>query len=221
MAFNFVRIIMKSKSILTYLFCVFFMGAHAQMNREPGVFQLGMRNTYSLFGDQGTTGMGVGGQFRLMLGKKINTEWFADYIQNDLYNLGKRIDGHIGWSVMFYLLDEPKKIDPYLIAGHCFDYTKVTVYNSLIQNNSGETSHRWSSAAQMGVGTHVPIGEKFDLSLSAQYMVHLGNDIHTHLHSENGVEYLEIEQQETNNKLTFEGHLLLTMSLNIKIADLW
>src|SRR5687768_5434172 len=109
---------MQIKKLIPVL--ILFPAAHvdAQYPRKAGSFELGMRNTLSLFGNDGTFGFGTGGQFRLMLGKKLNTEWFADYIQTDLYNMGKRTDAHIGWSVMFYMLNEPKKFDPYLIAGH-------------------------------------------------------------------------------------------------------
>lgn len=194
-----------------------------------GEFQLGMRQTFSFFGDEGEMGLGTGGQFRLMLGNRINTEWFADYMQTDLSNLGKRTDAHIGWSVMFYLMNPEtgrgtgpsRKILPYLLAGHCFDYTKVTVYNTLVDDHSALNAQRWSSAAQTGLGTHFFLGQKFNLSTSLQYMLHLGNDIHTHVHEENGHRHLEVEHTSTNNQLTFEGHLLFTVSLNIKIADLW
>ncbi|HYG51512.1 MAG TPA: outer membrane beta-barrel protein [Flavobacteriales bacterium] len=194
--------------------------AQAQYTRTAGSFELGMRNTVSLFGNNNTAGFGTGGQFRIMLGKQLNTEWFADYIQTDLYAKGKRTDAHIGWSVMFYLLNEPKKLDPYIIAGHCFDYTRVNVYRTLTEPGQ-EYKSRWSSAAQAGIGCHYYIGQRFNLSLSTQYMLHLGNDIHAELESENGTEVLHVEQTDTNNKLTFEGHMLTTLSLNFRIGQLW
>lgn len=198
------------------------------VGKPGGELQLGMRQTFSFFGDEGEVGMGTGAQFRIMMARRLNTEWFADYIQTDLSNLGKRVDGHIGWSVMFYVIDpykgessQRRTVLPYLLAGHCFDYTKVTVYNTLVDDHSDMTTKRWSSAAQAGLGTHFFLGERLNLSASCQYMLHLGNDIHTHVHEEAGHRHLEVEQLGTNNKLTFEGHLLFTLSLNIKIADLW
>ncbi|MFY8185977.1 MAG: hypothetical protein ACOVLD_07940, partial [Bacteroidia bacterium] len=70
-------------------------------------------------------------------------------------------DVHIGWSVLFYLSKDPmqaKKLSPFLIAGHCFDYTKVYV---LADKKSDD---RWRNAAQIGVGTHYYVTEKFDVS---------------------------------------------------------
>lgn len=187
-----------------------------------GQLQVGLRSSLSLFGDAGYTGYGTGGQFRLRLSKMINTEWFADYFTTNLGGVGKRADGHIGWSVMFYPFNklEGKKIQPYFLAGHCFDYTKVTPFNTATEDRSAEAISRWSSATQAGLGTHFFISDHFNLSLSGQYMIHLGKDIHADIHEHNGVSELHIEDNASHDN-TLEGHLLVTLSLNIKIADLW
>ncbi len=102
----------------------------AQNKNESGKFTLGLRSTSSLFTDASSPGSGIGGMFRIRLGKLVNTEWFADYLTTNLQKLGYRRDSHIGWSVLFYLSKNPmqaKKLSPFLIAGHCFDYTKVYV----------------------------------------------------------------------------------------------
>jgi len=187
----------------------------AQIKNESGQYTLGVRSTSSLFTDAGSPGSGIGGMFRIRMGKRINTEWFADYLTTNLQNLGYRRDGHIGWSVLFYLSKEPmqaKKLSPFLIAGHCFDYTKVYV---LADKKSED---RWSSAVQMGFGTHYNVTEKFDISLTAQYMSHLGADLHSHIEEENGVKKLEIEK---HGSAGLEGHLLLTLSLNYRLGNLW
>lgn len=167
-------------------------------------------------------GFGSGGQFRLRLSKMLNTEWFSDYIITNIGDLGKRVDGHIGWSVMFYMMDDPDahKIRPYFLAGHCFDYTKVTPFSTYIQDRSGDSKYRWSSATQAGMGVHFFIGEKFNISLSSQYMLHLGRDIHADVITVNGVKELSVSET-TKHDNTLEGHLLTTLSLNIRLADLW
>ncbi|HEY1040891.1 MAG TPA: hypothetical protein VGF30_15860, partial [Bacteroidia bacterium] len=86
---------------------------------ESGQFSLGVRNTTSLFTDAGSPGTGFGGQFRIRMGKRVNTDWFADYLTTDLDGLGYRRDGHIGWSVLFYLGKDPlrpKKLSPFVAA---------------------------------------------------------------------------------------------------------
>ncbi len=214
------------RSFLTTLFCCLFLfAAYAQEDNLPstdltGRFSLGVRSTQSLFGSSDNSGMGFGGQFKIRLGKRLNTEWFADHIKTDLGGLGHRETAHIGWSVMFYPFRHELKEGaflPYLLAGHCFDFAKINGYqhigNSKILTNF-ETK-RWTSAVQIGVGTSYHLTKRFDVSFSAQYMSHLGNDLH--------VEILEPEDHEVgnyllnsddHNQLTMEGHLLLTLSLN-------
>ncbi|MCB0400562.1 MAG: hypothetical protein KDD41_00615 [Flavobacteriales bacterium] len=189
--------------------------------KKAGEFELGMRNTISTFGSTGNTGFGFGGQFRIRLSNRINTEWFADYFTENIDGLANRSDYHIGWSVMFYPMDPvDKKVVPYILAGHCFDYTKIApVYNPLTAATTQEVS-RLSSATQAGLGAHIYLTEQFNLSLSGQYMIHLGNDIHTDIHEENGHREIHIEEPE-KGALSLEGHLLFTVSLNFKIGKLW
>jgi opacity protein-like surface antigen len=187
---------------------------------EAGYFSFGLRQTLSLFGDEGYTGYGSGGQFRIRLGEQLNTEWFADYISTPYASAGKRADGHIGWSVMFYPFSTQKKFVPYLIAGHCFDFTRITPFNSVLDLRSDESKSRWSSATQAGIGMHYNIDERFDITFKSQYMVHLGKEIEAHVINYNGREYLVVEDP-ADGEQTLEGHVLLTLSLNYRIADLW
>jgi len=184
---------------------------------DNGRLELGLRTTASVFGTSNTSGIGVGGQFRLRLMERVNTEWFADYITNNLDGLGRRTDGHIGWSVMFYPFKPGKIVEPYILAGHCFDYTKVDIFSD--GWTAPESRDRWSSAVQMGLGATFNVSERVNFSLSGQYMMHLGKDIHTHVHEENGKNVLHFQEGDHNHG--FEGHIFLTLSMNIKIADLW
>jgi opacity protein-like surface antigen len=183
---------------------------------DNGRLDLGLRTTASIFGTDNTSGLGVGGQFRLRLLKNVNTEWFADYIKSNMEDLGNRIDGHIGWSVMFLPFEPGKKIEPYILAGHCFDYTKVSIYESALY--AADSKSRWSSAVQTGIGANFNFSERINFALSAQYMLHLGKDIHTHIHMEENVRVLHFKDHDHS---AFEGHIFLTLSMNIKIADLW
>lgn len=180
----------------------------------PGRFTLGVRSTVSLFShDNGAPGFGGGGQFRILVHERVNTEWFSDVIFTDIGGLGKRQDYHIGWSVMFYIL-KPKnfqrKFLPYVVAGNCFDYTRVTI------NSRPDTDFsKFSSAVHMGAGLHYNITPKWDISFTAQYMFHLGGELHTEV--QNG----DIHVEEHGNEASVEGHLLLNLSINYKIAQLW
>lgn len=187
--------------------------------QKSGEFQLGIRSTTSLFSHDAEFGTGVGGQFRIGFFDRMNSEWFADYITSDINGLAKRTDGHIGWSVMFYPLTPKKRfVQPYLLMGHCFDYTRVEIFSS------GEMSERWSSAFQTGLGTHFNLSDRTDLSLNAQYMGHIGKDLHvevaddghtTHSHEE------ELMITSDPHSKSLEGHLLITVSFNVKIGQLW
>jgi hypothetical protein len=213
---------MKFPFVLFIFLTPTFLIGQEKSNSKSGGIEIGVRNTISTFGSTNNTGVGFGGQFRIRVSNRINTEWFADFIQEDIDGLAKRMDNHIGWSVMFYPFNpESKKITPYILAGHCFDYTKITIVNTYFTINNQNEASRLSSATQLGLGTHFYLGKQFNLSLSSQYMVHLGQDIHTEVHNENGHKELHIDKGGHGKSLSLEGHLLFTISLNYKIADLW
>ncbi|MBI3136253.1 MAG: hypothetical protein HYZ14_16380 [Bacteroidetes bacterium] len=218
------------KTVFLTLFCCSQMAWLQDLPAEPagkkeyleqGQFSLGLRTTTSVFGHDPVPGLGVGGQFRLQLLKYLNTEWFADYITMDLKGAGVRNNAHIGWSVMFY----PKQLNrfvPYVIAGHCFDYAKITPLSTPYDDRSGEIVSRWSSAVQAGLGTHFFVTDRFNLTFSAQYMMHLGNHLDYELveTTSNGY-YLVTDPNAVSGDERLESHLLLTLSLNYRIADFW
>ena len=207
-----------NKFLLLFIVCIlcFVNSYKAQEAKYAGQFSLGVRNTGSVFGDAGSFGLGFGGQFRIRLGKHINTEWFADYMSTNIQNLGYRKDGHFGWSVMFYPEKNPlqlNKLSPYFLAGHCFDYSKLTSFYP-----TELPADKWSSAVQMGLGTHYLISENFDVSLSTQYMIHLGGHLESQIGNHGQAPHMHIKQ---GSGIDLEGHLLGTLSFNYKIAQLW
>jgi hypothetical protein len=195
---------------------------HAQKfplkKNEAGIFQLGARSTSSMFNDGGTDnfGLGLGGQFRLQLAERINTDWFFDYLTSDIGTVGNRSDYHIGWSVLYYPYLKKENdvvkstlLKPFILAGHCFDYSRF------VENkNTSNLQERWSSAVQAGIGTHINLNKRLDLTIMTQYMIHLGN----HIHADVIGNALQISEE---HGASLEGHLLTTISINYKIADLW
>jgi hypothetical protein len=181
---------------------------------KSGILSFGGRSTFSLFNDGNwlNAGNGAGGQFRIQASDQVNTEWFLDYITGNVGDFARREDLHIGWSVMLYpvKVEETQKLfQPYFVAGHCFDYTNIKEnFNAL------NYAERWSSAVQAGAGTHLNLSERFDISLAAQYMIHLGNDVHA---SKQENKVIISEEKGVN----LEGHVLVNLSINYKIADLW
>jgi hypothetical protein len=173
-----------------------------------GMFSLGLRSTLSAFSEDGT-GLGAGGQFRVQLTERVNTEWFFDYISINQDSKVRSVYYHIGWSVMFYPFEQNGLFQPYIVAGHCFDYNKMTEIS-----NTLNTKHRWGSAVQAGIGTHINLSKKLDISLSSQYMMHLTTDL-----SANTDVSPAVITTEKDNAL--QGHLLTTLSINYKLAKLW
>lgn len=181
---------------------------------DGGNFSLGVRTTVSAFGHGSLkeTGYGAGGQFRLQLTERINTEWFLDVIHTDIAGIANRKDYHIGWSVMYYLI-RPKEfkrpVVPYVVAGHCFDHTRIAP-----NGRNDQAQKRGSSAVQAGLGTHFNVTPKFDISLTCQYMLHLGKELHAH--AEDGELHIE-----KHGHAGWEGHLLVTLGANYKFMRLW
>ncbi len=207
---------MKNDVILTaaLLFACADLPAQDFANKESftGTISLGTRNTVSMFNDDQATGKGIGGQSRIQFGNRVNTEWYFDYITSKKGSYTYRNDYHIGWSVMLYTKNNnrfDRLLQPYLVAGHCFDYTKVTE-----QKNKSNFAGRLSMATQAGLGTHINITQKLDCSLSGQYILHFGKDIETTM---KGDEVIIAKKNYSKP----DGHLLFTLSFNYKFFHAW
>ena len=203
---------------LAFLFLLPLLSFSQEMkikNNYSGVLSLGSRGTVSTFNDGkwGDIGIGTGGQFMLQLSNRVNTAWFFDYITGSVGDFANKTDYHIGWSVMYYLIpnstEKTSLLQPYILAGHCFDYANIK--DNTDDNNFAE---RWSSAVQAGFGSHFNLTKRFDLMLQGQCMIHLGNDIDAE--KENGVVVFH-----KNPGVNLQGHILITVGVNYKIADLW
>ncbi len=206
---------MYKKLILFCLFIPVMSIAQEKENTVNGTFALGIRTAFSAFSDDGANGHGFGGQFRIRFDKRVNSDWFADYITTDIGGIAKREDMHIGWSVLAYPFNcemVKGKITPYILAGHCFDYTKVA------KNDSPAFKEKWSSAVQAGLGMHYNFTDKMDMSLTAQYMMHLGKDVHAQVFEIDGRKDVLITKESVSG---IEGHLLINLSMNVRLFDMW
>ncbi len=210
----FVRVFLR----LLLLFCsghLAFSQNIQMKGNNGGVFSLGARSVISAFNDGkwSDVGAGAGGQFMIQFSNRVNTAWFMDYITGTVGNKANRQDVHIGWSVMYYLISNPpenkNRLTPYILAGHCFDYTKMSD-----NSNHNNFADKKSSAVQAGLGTHVHLTQRFDIMIQSQYMIHLGNDLTMNIVN-NQVVFVH------NPGVNLEGHILTSLVLNFKIADLW
>ncbi|MBW7935683.1 MAG: hypothetical protein H3C71_00550 [Flavobacteriales bacterium] len=215
---------MKTLKNISIMLCLLFpITIFAQQDSLPpnkryptsGMFSCGVRTTLSLFshGKLDEIGYGGGAQMRLQLHDRINTEWYMDVLSTDIDKKAGRLDYHIGWSVFFYYIHPrgfTRPVTPFIEAGHCFDYTVISP-----NGRNKESVGNFSSAVQLGTGTHFNITPKFDITVKCQYMFHLGSELHAHA-LDNGE--LLIEKHKNAG---WQGHLLLTISANYKIARLW
>ena len=182
---------------------------------ESGMVTVGFRTIISSFSDgvPSAFGYGAGAHVRIQLIDRVNTEWFGDVITNNVDNLAHRTDFHIGWSVMYYLIPTrgfTRPLTPYVVAGHCFDETLVR-----LDGPNGQQGSRFTSAVQAGLGCHYNITPRFNLSLTAQYMLHLGKEIDAEKNADG------TESIVTHKNAGWEGHLLISISANIKLGRLW
>jgi opacity protein-like surface antigen len=176
-------------------------------NKPGGIFSLGVRTPISAFndGDWRNMGTGAGGQFRIRIAERLNTDWFFDYVTGNVGDFASRTDYYLGKKS-----PDEVKVQPYVIAGHCFDYT-----NQKDNNNRSNFAERWSSAVQAGFGAHFNVTKRFDVSTTLQYMIHMGTDIHAEKNEFDEVVF------EKESGVNLEGHMFFNVSLNYKIVDLW
>ena len=197
--------------LITVLF--FYSGVSQEVipSSNAGYFSFGARSTLSSFSDEGA-GVGAGGQFRIQFTDQVNSEWFGDYISINVKDKVRSDYYHIGWSVMFYPfknLKFPKVVQPYILAGHCFDYNRMTQIS-----DPANSKDRWGSAVQAGLACHFNLTERFDVTLTSQYMIHFTES----LHAEFDDHTVSIVKEKES---ALQGHLLTTVSLNYKLFKMW
>lgn len=183
--------------------------------KQGGNVSLGMRNTISFFndGDPKAIGTGSGGHYRIQISNRVNTEWYADVFLSNIHNKAHRADYHIGVSVMYYLIDPKgftRKLTPYVISGYCFDETVIK-----INGEGGASGSRFSSEVHGGIGCSYNVTPRFDISMTTQYGFHLGKELDLEEHPDGGMTI------ETQKNAGWQGHLMISISVNYKIFKLW
>lgn len=211
---------MKNKT-LPFLFAVFGLltccsQTQAQevlhlKHKPAGVFALGVRMNEAMveFPDDHSTSLGVGGQMRLQFSNRLNSEWFLDFSRSDVMPGITRTDYYFGSDLMIYLRKNLRRIQPYAVVG-----PGIAAYRINSVTNGNNSASVFLPAAQAGLATHFNVTYRFDLSLTAQYIMEYGHDLETTLNGD------EVTISRSTEK-KFEGHPQLTLSMNFKIADLW
>lgn len=179
---------------------------------QAGRFGLGMRNTVNLWSENKMIGLGSGGQFKLAFSPKVNTEFFADYISSKGQYNSFRKDYHIGWAVQFALAKEgfgSRPIVPYLMAGQCFDLTRVGILGGT------KSPLVFSAAVQGGAGISAFVHPLMEFNFQLQYMMHMTQHVHLSF-DENQVGSTEVEKGASA-----EGHLLASLTYSVYFLRLW
>ncbi len=179
---------------------------------RAGRFGIGMRNAANLWGDNKMLGIGAGGQLKLAFSPRVNTDFFADLIDSKGERGSFRKDYHIGWAVQFGLFKGgfgSRKFVPYLMAGQCFDLTKVGVV--------GQTASPliFSAAVQGGAGVSSFVHRNVELNLQLQYMMHMTQHVHLNWNE------LGVASYDIDKGASAEGHLLTTFSVTFYFLNLW
>lgn len=186
-------------------------------NVQSGYFSVARRTSLSMWSlnQWKVNGLGLGTAFRIQFSKRLNSEWYADFIRTQYKGKVYRWDRHLTNSLMFYFrdLDSFKnQLHPFVSASvFCLDITKVEGVGP-----GAESLERFSFSQQFGVGTHYFITEKFDISLYAQYYNHLGNDIHIDEHDDGTIHLVEVKE-----RISLEGHMFFVFSAGYRFGDLW
>lgn len=175
-----------------------------------GIFALGVRIPFG-FSDSPdglNISQGLGLNSRIQLGKHYNTEFFGEYLNGRYGDSSVRNNAHIGASFMLYTQNKLRRVQPFFFAGPAADYEKIHQ-----TTNAANTASRWNFAAHGGLGMHINVSWRSDVTISTAYMLRFGP---------------KIESISTNDQQLFvaggngvDGQLLVTVSMNFKMLDLW
>ena len=182
---------MKIHFSLLLLFCFHFSFAQEAKPINPGSVGWGMRTTSSVFLGDNAAGFGTGGQMKILFAHRVNSEWFADYMNSSAGNNGYRKDIHIGWSVQFAVNKggyQTLKPVPFIEAGQCFDWTTVGFVpkpNQETPVTPYEVGPLFSIATQAGAGIAWYPLSRLEIEAEGQYMIHMAKDVHMEFDSNN------------------------------------
>ena len=175
-----------------------------------GIFSLGIRTPFLITNSANEINLfqGLGCQARLQLGRHYNTEWFAEYMSGRFGDSIIRHDLHFGAEFMLYPQLRKHRVEPFVLAG------PLGVHSGFHEQvNSANKASIWNFGLQGGLGMHINVTWRTDITLSAQYLFNFGR---------------KIQALNTGDQIIFstyqsagDGHVMLNMSFNFKMFDLW
>lgn len=180
-------------------------------HNEAGTFSIGIRTglSFANSADGFTVSEGMGLQFRIMPTTHINTEWYIESFHGAYGDLAVRTDTHIGGLLLLYPQKKLQRVAPFLLVGPNADFIKIRD-----EMNKNNFQNRWSIGAQAGIGFHINMTKRTDMTISTQYMLHFGETLALQPDDGNAI-YLP------HDGSGLDGHFLFNVSFNFKMADLW
>ncbi|HYV94748.1 MAG TPA: hypothetical protein VE978_23440 [Chitinophagales bacterium] len=200
--------------LLLSIFCSTYSSAQKAMRLKwtsSGVFTVGIRTGLVFSSDNSgwNIGQGMGLQARIMATSHINTEWYFEYFHGGYTSQGVRTDGHIGGLVLLYPQHRLQRVAPFLAVGPNADYLKLRE-----RINKKNFVSRWSLAANSGIGMHINLTRRSDMTITTMYMLHFGQELILPLED---ASVITIPRSGSGT----DGHFIVNISFNYKIADLW
>lgn len=188
-------------------------------NPYSGDLQFGIRGTLNPFIKKAESWIGYGAQMRVKISRRINTEWFADYFPATIKWSGERRDIRIGSAIEYYPLHEiytGKECTPYFSIGPTSTYTQLS---SRPFNAESWEAKRWSFGVIAGMGMLVNVGKKLNFGFVTQYCSQMATELKFGKNYVGDSDNLPTKIHDA--KISYEGQLLLCMSVNYTIGDLW
>lgn len=175
-----------------------------------GIFSLGVRVPFGFAGspDGLNVSQGLGLNSRIQLGKHYNTEYYGEYLRGKYGDSAIRSNAHIGASFMLSTQNKLRRVQPFFFAGPDADYEKIHETTDF-----SNAASRWNFAVHAGMGMHINVSWRSDITLSTAYMLHFGPKIET---VSTGDQPLFVA-----NGNGVDGQFMLTVSMNFKMLDLW
>ncbi|MBP9882271.1 MAG: hypothetical protein KBF32_02630 [Chitinophagales bacterium] len=175
-----------------------------------GIFALGVRVPFGFAGspDGVNISQGLGINSRIQLGKHYNTEFYGEYLNGRYGDSAVRNNAHIGASFMLYTQNKLRRVQPFFFAGPDADYEKIHQTTDVTN-----VASRWNFAAHGGLGMHINVSWRSDITISTAYMLHFGPKIETISTND--------QQLYVADGKGVDGQLMVTVSMNFKMLDLW
>lgn len=201
------------KLLFLLLLLPYFVAAQRPMKIKyttGGIFSLGARIPFGFAGspDGLNISQGLGLSSRVQLAPHYNTEYYGEFLKGRYGDSAIKSNAHIGASFMLCTQRKLQRVQPFFFAGPDADYEKIHQ-----TTDATNAASRWNFAAHAGLGMHLNVTWRSDITISTAYMWHFGPKIETVSSGDQSV-YVA-------NGSGVDGQFMLTISMNFKMLDLW